>query len=140
MGEEAKKAKTTKRLNHKRLQGLYEDHARKKQTLQDAAVRIAREEEDEMSMMRQSCRGEARPETFFRLYMDGMNRESNIAAKRAQQEFEQDISLKAKSVHRRTMPGQTTAVFDRLYQQAKTTEKNDEPNHSRTVKQQTRED
>merc|ERR1719284_2014861 len=106
----------------------------------DAAERLAVEEEAELSIMRQTGKAEARPETFFRLYMDGMNRDSNMAAKRAQQEFEQDSSLKAKSVHRRTMPGQTTAVFDRLYHQTKTAGKNNEQEPNQNAKQQSRQD
>jgi len=99
----------------KTVERLYaEDLRKKKREALEAKRRMLEEQQQqENSSSSRPCR----PETFFRLYLDGVHREGVLSEKRRMQELEEDLKHKAESVHRNANSDGT--VFQRLYDRAK---------------------
>ncbi|CAE7605075.1 unnamed protein product [Symbiodinium natans] len=67
-------------------------------------ARKAAEEEVRQLADRRRGKGKVRPETFFRLHLDGLQRDEALAERRRMKEMEEEHKLKAESIHCRAAP------------------------------------
>ncbi|CAJ1400566.1 unnamed protein product [Effrenium voratum] len=94
------------------VQRLQEDLQRKQQENRLKKQELERQAE-ENKKPRQPKAVKARPETFYRLHLDGMQREEALAERRRIKEMEEEYQLKARSIHSRS--AHNPQVFSRLY-------------------------
>eukprot|EP00930_Biecheleria_cincta_P085863 TRINITY_DN7522_c0_g1_i1.p1 TRINITY_DN7522_c0_g1~~TRINITY_DN7522_c0_g1_i1.p1 ORF type:complete len:1397 (+),score=371.04 TRINITY_DN7522_c0_g1_i1:497-4192(+) len=95
----------------KRLHGEERRVRQRERQKQEEEKKAAEEELERLARLK--AKGKARPETFYRLYLEGMQRDEARNEKRRMMELEEEIKLKADSVHSRTIGN--PKVFHRLY-------------------------
>eukprot|EP00931_Biecheleriopsis_adriatica_P103281 TRINITY_DN7813_c0_g1_i2.p1 TRINITY_DN7813_c0_g1~~TRINITY_DN7813_c0_g1_i2.p1 ORF type:complete len:1081 (+),score=218.66 TRINITY_DN7813_c0_g1_i2:191-3433(+) len=95
----------------KRLHGQAKRKAKLEAQRREQLKKEAEDELQRLNLIRH--KGKARPETFYRLHMDRLQREDALAERRKIKELEEDYKRKAESIHFRSAPN--PEVFSRLY-------------------------
>jgi hypothetical protein len=110
-------AKRQRAPNFQHLQRMYDQHAKTQDKIERQREHALEKEKEALGgkKKKKACGGSpALDSTFLRLHMHGMQRDHQIAQKRAQADREEETKLKDMSIHRRRASADPE-VFDRLY-------------------------